>query len=260
MTRSSSGPRLTQLLGVPVEALTIPELNQRISSALREKRRLVIGNQNLHSIAIYHQQEAMRAFYAAADCVHIDGMPLVWWGRFLGHRVGRRHRVTYLDWLPSLMTLASQQGWRIFYLGSRPGVGERAASKLREQHPGLDMHVHHGYFDARPDGPENRAVCAAINASGAEILMVGMGMPRQEQWILQCRDVIRPRVLMACGACMDYVAGEVPTPPRWMGRVGLEWAYRLAVEPRRLAYRYLVEPWQLAPHVLNDLRRRGRSD
>jgi N-acetylglucosaminyldiphosphoundecaprenol N-acetyl-beta-D-mannosaminyltransferase len=259
MSSTDASTRFTRLLGAPAQALTIPELTERVTAAIASGQGLVIGNQNLHSVAIYHRDAAMREFYAAADVVHMDGMPLVWWARLMGEPVGREHRVTYLDWLPSLLRRAAERRWRIFYLGSRPGVGERAAETLRERYPGLDVTVHHGFFDATPGSAENGAVRDAIDRSGAQILMVGMGMPRQEQWILENRETLGPLVILPCGACMDYVAGEVPTPPRWMGRMGLEWAYRLAAEPRRLAHRYLVEPWSLLPHAVRDLRHRRRG-
>jgi N-acetylglucosaminyldiphosphoundecaprenol N-acetyl-beta-D-mannosaminyltransferase len=88
------------------------------------------------------------------------------------------------------------------------------------------------------------------------VLIVGMGMPRQQHWTLDNAERLAVNVVSTCGAALDYVAGAIPTPPRWAGRAGLEWACRLAAEPRRLASRYLVEPWGLAPCVLQALARR----
>jgi N-acetylglucosaminyldiphosphoundecaprenol N-acetyl-beta-D-mannosaminyltransferase len=83
--------------------------------------------------------------------------------------------------------------------------------------------------------------------------MVGMGMPRQELWIEANLNAIQANIILATGAVLDYVAGVIPTPPRWSGPLGLEWAFRLAAEPRRLASRYLIEPWTLVPIVLRNL-------
>lgn len=85
--------------------------------------------------------------------------------------------------------------------------------------------------------------------------MVGMGMPRQEHWVVEYHERIEANVIWLVGACFDYVAGAIPTPPRWMGRVGLEWLYRLYSEPQRLASRYLLEPWSLVPLMISDLWR-----
>jgi len=89
-------------------------------------------------------------------------------------------------------------------------------------------------------------VTRAIAAFRPDLLMVGMGMPRQEAWVAAHVDALEVPAVLTCGACMDYVAGVVATPPRWAGRVGLEWGFRLIAEPRRLGYRYLVEPWSVA--------------
>jgi N-acetylglucosaminyldiphosphoundecaprenol N-acetyl-beta-D-mannosaminyltransferase len=116
---------------------------------------------------------------------------------------------------------------------------------FRAHAPGLQIATAHGYFDRSPGSIENEAVLAQINAYQPHILLVGMGMPLQEHWLIDMFDRIDANVLMNVGAIMDYFAGEIPTPPRWMGRVGLEWLYRLGSEPRRLWQRYLVEPWLL---------------
>src|SRR5690606_21110319 len=95
------------------------------------------------------------------------------------------------------------------------------------------------------------------------ILIVGMGMPRQEIWVYENRSSLSATVILTAGACMDYIAGAVPVPPRWLGPIGLEWAYRLATNPRRLATRYLLEPWALAPRLVRAIvgarLRRSRS-
>jgi N-acetylglucosaminyldiphosphoundecaprenol N-acetyl-beta-D-mannosaminyltransferase len=137
----------------------------------------------------------------------------------------------------------------LFYLGVKPGVAERAAEILRNQYPGLQIRTRHGYFSSE----ENEAVVKSINAFKPHILMVGMGMPRQEHWVVDNLNEIHANAILTSGACFDYIAGAIPTPPRWMGRVGLEWLYRLISEPRRLAKRYLIEPWALLPLAIKDL-------
>ena len=185
----------------------------------------------------------MKAFYAKADYVRADGMALVFMGKFLGFPLERKHRVTYADWIWSLMDKAEQQNWRVLYLGSKPGVAQKGASVLQSKYPNLQIATIHGYFDRSLNSSENQAVLEQINAYQPHVLMVGMGMPRQEQWILENIDRIHTNAILPSGACIDYVAGEVATPPRWTGKVGLEWLYRLLTEPKRLWKRYLLEPW-----------------
>lgn len=249
------------LLGVEVDALSIEDLNNCISAAVLGDYQWIIANHNLRSLYLYHRDPRMRAFFARAHVIHIDGMSLVYWARLLGYPVRKEHRVTYVDWVHPLMARAEAEGWRVFYLGGRPGVAARAAERLKERYPRLMIRTHHGYFGLE----ENEAVLEEIAAFRTHVLMVGMGMPRQEHWVLDNIERIRANAILTAGACFDYVAGAIPTPPRWMGRIGLEWLYRLLSEPTRLWRRYLIEPWALVPLFVRDLlmiqehRRRARQ-
>ncbi len=244
-----ASPAACSLLGVQVHLLTIPLLNASIAQAVAAGQTKIIGHHNLHSLYLYQRDEKMRRFYRQADLIHIDGMPLVFWGRLLGCPLRAQHRVTYMDWVWPLMAEAARRGWRVFYLGGKPGVAEQAAQILRARYPGLQIETRHGYFGQA----ENEAVLAQIAAFDPHVLMVGMGMPCQEHWVVDNRAGIRANAVLLSGACFDYVAGAVPIPPRWMGRLGLEWLFRLASEPGRLAKRYLVEPWSLIPLVIRDI-------
>lgn len=246
------------LLGVTMNALSISDLNGLIAEAVRDRKRWIIANHNLHSIYLYYHDPKMRAFFAKADYIHIDSMPLVLWGKLRGFPLAKEHRVTYVDWTNPLMAAAAQHSWRIFYLGSKPGVAQDAAQILQQRFPGLEITTADGYFNARPDSPENLAILDKINAYRPNVLMVGMGMPRQEHWILDNLEHLSANTILCAGATMDYVAGAVPTPPRWAGRWGLEWLFRLIAEPRRLWQRYLVEPWFLLRLVLIDVLKRSK--
>ena len=241
------------LLGVEVDALTLPELNRLIASAVGGGEHWIIANHNVHSIHLFHHNEALRRFYACARYIHIDGMPLVWMGRALGFPLQRTNRITYVDWTRPLLAEAERQGWRIFYLGSKPQVVERARQALRAEYPGLEVELHDGYFDMEPSSENNREILERIQVQAPHILMVGMGMPRQEHWILENLPNLSTNVILDAGACLDYLAGAVPTPPRWMGRAGLEWLYRLMSEPGRLWKRYLIEPWYVLGLLLREL-------
>ncbi|MEL7354850.1 MAG: WecB/TagA/CpsF family glycosyltransferase, partial [Cyanobacteria bacterium J06560_5] len=187
----------------------------------------------------------MQEFYDRADYIHVDGMAMVLLGKLLGLPLERKHRVTYADWVYKIMEEAACNQWRVFYLGSRPGIAEKGAAVLRNRYPNLQIRTTHGYFDAAVNSSDNISVVNTINAYRPHILFVGMSMPRQEHWILDNVEQLKVNVLLPSGAAIDYVAGCVPTPPRWAGRWGLEWLFRLAAEPKRLWQRYLFEPWFL---------------
>lgn len=241
---------VSKFLGIEVDELTQQELNAAVERVIENGARATIANHNLHSLYLFHRSRELREFFHASEYVHADGMGIVLLSRLCGGRLRREHRTTYADWLPVLMRLAAEKHWRVFYVGSKPGVAERGARVLREQCPGLQIETHSGYFDCGADSAENRRVIEQIAEARPHLLLVGMGMPRQEHWIARNLQALECNAILTAGAAIDYVAGAVPTPPRWAGRVGFEWLFRLAAEPKRLSKRYLVEPWYVAGLLL----------
>jgi N-acetylglucosaminyldiphosphoundecaprenol N-acetyl-beta-D-mannosaminyltransferase len=239
-----------EILGVKVNLLNMDQLNSLIREAVTKNLKWVIANHNLNSLYIFHHDYGMRDFYKLANYVHIDGMALIFLGKFLKLPFKRKHRVTYADWIWMLMEQAVKEGWRILYLGSKPGVADKGAEILRNKYPGLKIATEPGYFSACD---ENHLVIDKIKVHNPDILMVGMGMPRQEKWIVDNINDIEVNIILPCGACIDYIAQEIPTPPRWMGQVGLEWLYRLITDPKRLWKRYLLEPWFIAKLIFAEV-------
>lgn len=232
-----------RFLGIRVNALKIPELNTLTAEAIEKNRKTVIACHNLHSLYIFHHDAKMRLFHDRVDYVHIDGMGVVLLGRLLGHPLGRQHRVTYLDWMKPLLNEAASRRWRVFYLGMRASICSEVQEALRREMPELDFGTAHWDIEHVEESTLQELVLQTINTFQPQILFVGLGMPRQEKWILEYIDKTHANVLLPCGAAMDYVAGAVPTPPRWIGNYGLEWLFRLLSEPRHLWRRYLIEPW-----------------
>ena len=250
------GPRQrVELLGQAMDLVTPGEVLAKIAAAAAGGPRALIANHNLHSLYLCRLQPDMAALYALADLVEIDSRPLIAWGRLLGLPLRPEHRCTYLDWREEFWRLADENGWRVFYLGGAPGVGEDAARRLSARWPGARIAVRHGYFDRSPGSAEDAAVLAEIEAFGPQVLLVGMGMPIQEAWILRHLDALSAPAILPVGAAFDYEAGVQTAAPRLLGTLGLEWLFRLLLDPRRLFRRYLVEPWSLIGPALADLRR-----
>jgi beta-1,4-glucosyltransferase len=151
----------------------------------------------------------------------------------LVHRRGFPANLNGTDFLPPLLAATRAP---VFLLGSRPGVAERAAGRLAAS--GVDVA---GTCDGYAGMADNAALVAAINASGARILVAALGNPLQERWLLEHRTELAAPLLIGAGALLDFVAGEVPRAPAWVRRARLEWLYRLAQEPRRLARRYTLD-------------------
>jgi N-acetylglucosaminyldiphosphoundecaprenol N-acetyl-beta-D-mannosaminyltransferase len=253
-----TGNSEVSFFGLTLQPMSSPELMAVVERGVQESRKWIITNHNLHSVYLFHRRTRLREFYKNAHWTFIDGMPLIALGKLYGHALEREQRVTLADWIHPLMETAARKGCRVFNLGSPDGVAEKGAAELRRLYPGLQMEVSSGYFDARQGSAENEAVLQRINDYQPDLLMVGMGMPRQEFWTQENFARLDARVILASnGAAIDYVAGMVPTPPRWAGRMGLEWAFRLASEPRRLFGRYLMEPWYLLMLLTMDFVRKG---
>jgi N-acetylglucosaminyldiphosphoundecaprenol N-acetyl-beta-D-mannosaminyltransferase len=247
-----------RLLGLRLDAITEPELYELVAQAVEADREsVVVAHHNMHSVYLYHHDAKMRAFYERAHYIYADGVPLIYLGRFLGHPLRLEHRSTCAEYVYAFMSQAARRGWRVFYLGSRPGVPERGAEILREKTPDLQIATAHGYFCA--DTEENQRVLETLDAFRPNVLMVGMGMPRQEHWILDNLENIQANVVISVGGCIDYAAGATPTPPRWMAPVLFQGIYRLLNDPRRLWRRYLLEPWFVLGLALREWTGRGRT-
>lgn len=253
------GVPVHEFLGLRIGAYDVAGLTDRVARAVAGNEHIVIANHNLHSVYLCGRDPKLRAFHACADVTHADGMSIVALARLLGMPLSRQHRVTYVDWIGPLMCAAATHGWRVFSVGGRPGVFERAAAELCVRHPGLRIAGTHGYFDHSAGSADSAAVLARIATFDPQLLLVGMGMPTQEHWVHDHRSALSGNAILMAGAAMDYVAGVVPTPPRAAGAAGLEWAWRLAAEPTRLWRRYLVEPWHVLGMVLAERvgRRQG---
>jgi N-acetylglucosaminyldiphosphoundecaprenol N-acetyl-beta-D-mannosaminyltransferase len=262
MTRAPA----VKFLDIAVHPTTVASLTDLVCEGISTKQKWVIANHNLHSLYLYHkdvssnEESLLKRYFGRAKCTHIDGMSIVALARMYGYDVRREHRTAYTDWIPSLMGAAVERQWKVFYLGSAPGVTQRGAEVLCQRFPGLQLKVRDGFFNTDVRSSENTAVLEQIAAFRPHLLMVGMGMPRQERWIETNFDRIHANVMLASGAALDYVAGAIPTPPRWTGRLGLEWAFRLASEPKRLSSRYLVEPWSVLKWILEDATGRRFSN
>lgn len=218
---------------------------------------MVLGSLNLHSIYCRYTDARFRALEPKARWI-VDGISIVWLFKLFGHPVSPRHRLAWIDFFWPLLERAERNGWRVFYLGAEKPVVEAGIAKVRERLPDLSIAYQDGFFDADPESEGSREVACRINAAKPDILIVGMGMGRQEAWILDNLDRLDAKVIMTAGACIEYFADAAALPPRWLGRLGFEWLYRLLSDPRRFWKRYLVEPWivawLLARHYWRDRR------
>lgn len=242
------------ILGETMDLVRPEEVMLWMRRWIQDGRKAVIANHNLHSLALLRSTPELRRFYARADLIEVDSRPLLAFARLLKMSARPMHRCTYLDWREHFWSLADREGWRVFYLGGAPGVAEQAAQAIGRKRPRARIWTRHGHFDATAGSADNKAILKEIAAFQPNVLMVGMGMPRQELWIADHLDVLPDCVVLNVGAAFDYEAGVQKAAPRWMGRLGLEWLFRLVADPKRLFHRYVVEPWALVGPALRDVR------
>ena len=226
------------VLGVGLDRISAEALHEEIPRLARRRGGVVL-NVNAYCLNLLHEDRELRNFFAAADVVFCDGAGVRLAARLLGDRLPER--ITYADWFPRLASLAERRGLSLFCLGARPGVAEEAVSRLLRSHPDLKIAgVRHGFFDHRAGSPENEAVVAEINAARPDVLVLGLGMPLQECWLMENRRRLDFGVALTGGAVFDYASGRLRRGPRFLTDNGFEWLARLLVEPRRLWRRYLL--------------------
>ena len=245
MDPANSSLQKRSMLGFFTHPGTMQEYLDLIKTSITKREPCTVFYHNLHSLYSYFTSPELRKYYDKAT-VLVDGMPVIWLQKLAGEPLTRDHRVTYVDFILPMMELAQQNGWKVYHLGQSADIQQSALDIIRSKVPGIEISGHDGYFDLSPQCPESLEVIKGVNDFGTQLLLVGFGAPKQEAWLHAHRDQIDAAAVFTCGACMEYVAGAVKTPPRWMGRVGLEWSFRLFENPRRFAFRYLVEPLLLA--------------
>jgi len=247
-----------RVLGGLMDLVKPEEVFHFTAAQINARRKAIVGNHNLHSLYLMRRDPEIRAFYDLCDLIEVDSVPLIAWARLVGRSSRRFHRCTYLDWRSDFWTWAEREGLRVFFVGGEPGVADRAIERLHAEWPRARIGAHHGYFDAREGAEENQAVVDQVAAFAPDILLVGMGMPRQEAWVWRNFDALPPCVMFTVGGAFDYEAGAQTPAPRWMGPLGIEWLFRLATNPRLIG-RYTLEPWRLIGPAFVDLALAARA-
>ncbi len=226
-----------EILGVQLHLLTSSQLVQAIAGWAGEEHKRVVAHVNTHAINLAYANERFRATLNGADLVFCDGYGVAWAARRKGYPVPERLGIS--DWIDELAATLAAHDFSLFLLGDEDGVAELAAQALRRRHPGLRVvGAHHGFFAKQ--GAENDRVIRKINDSGADVLMVGLGMPAQEFWIEDNLGELGARVFMPVGATYRWYAGIERRAPKWMADRGLEWMGRLFWHPVRMFRRYVV--------------------
>jgi len=229
------------ILGVGVSAVNMGEALALIDGWVDRREPRYVCVCPVHSIMECRRSEEVRRVFNRAGMVTPDGMPVVWVARFSGHPNVRR------VYGPDLMLAALERGMhRHFFYGGGPGVAKQLKETMERRFPKLEVVGTYEPPYAPLDELCTPDAATQINDTRPDVVWVGMSSPKQDLWMARMRPLLRAPVLIAVGAAFDFHTGTVRQAPLWMQRSGLEWLFRLAVEPRRLWRRYLIDnPWFL---------------
>lgn len=231
---NAEGIPSVRILGVPIARVTAREALDLIVDGGEAQEPTFVAYANAHALNVASQDRAFASVLCdGADFVLNDGIGVQLAARMRGSRFPEN--LNGSDFTPRLLERAAARGWKVYLLGAAEGVAERAGRLLTQTTPGLVIAgSHHGFFHDDDQAAE------LVRASGAEMLLVAMGNPRQELWLSENLARTGATVGVGVGAFLDFVAGEQRRAPTWMNKAGIEWVYRLLREPARMWRRYVL--------------------
>ena len=243
------------MMGVPLDQLNTAQALEIISEMIASRTPHLLATANVDFLAQVQNDEALRRILVDADLILCDGTPLIWMSKWLGDPLPER--IAGSDLVPLLLDLAQNNGHRVFFLGGRDEVVAVAEDKIKERWPGLQIAGMYSPPFAPMDKMDHADICRRIRESNADMLFVSFGCPKQEKWLaMNYRDAGVP-VAVGVGATIDFLAGAVKRAPVWMRKTGLEWFFRVAQEPKRLARRYWTDVCVVGPGLLKQLFKMG---
>jgi N-acetylglucosaminyldiphosphoundecaprenol N-acetyl-beta-D-mannosaminyltransferase len=252
--------RRVNIDGLFFDDVTMPEATERIVelAKMRDRPRYVCTG-NLDHLAIAEADPDFKRAYEEADLVVADGAPVVWLSRLGGTPL--RERVAGSDLFWTLGEASAKHGVTLFFLGGADGAADDAKAVLEQRFPGVKIvGTYCPPFATFSTDAEQERIVAEVKGKSPDVLLVAFGAPKQEKWIAHNKVRLGVPVSIGVGGSFEMASGKLKRAPRWMQRVGLEWAYRFAQEPRRLFQRYIVRD---VPHLgkaaIRTIRQRGRA-
>ncbi len=227
--------------GIPVDLFEEKDYKTLLQDAVEKNQKKLFFNTNAHLVVLANRKFPWlkELFQKRVDYVMCDGAGIQLGARLIGKPVP--HKVAYNVWFWDYARFCAEKGYRIFFLGARAEVVEKAREKMEMNAPGVQIATHHGYFDKEQRSEENEKVIEKINSFNPQLILVGFGMPSQEQWIMDNMDRINANVFFPCGGAFDFFSGKSALAPKWVRNIHLEWLFRMLREPLRLGKRYLIE-------------------
>ena len=235
-------------MSIKIDNIIKKEALSKIKELIENRSNGYVVTVNVDHIVRLHKDEEFRKTYSEAEMILTDGKPLMWFARLYGTPI--KEKISGSDLFFDICALAAFNHYSMFLLGAMPGVADRAAKIIREKYGVEVVGTYSPPFGFEKDRDENSKIVTMIKESRPDILVLGLGTPKQEKNIYKMKDDFQVPISFCMGACIDFMAGNIKRAPRWMSANGFEWLYRLYKEPRRLFKRYLIDDMQIIPLVI----------
>lgn len=223
-----------------VDNCTKREAIEHIEKCIQERKIGHVITPNVDQIIRMEKDEYFRKICNNAELLLVDGTPLLWIAKWYGTPI--EEKICGSDLVPELCEIAAKKGYKVFFLGAAEGVAAKAASNLQRKYPGLKIAgTYSPPFGFEKDYDELNRIDQMLLDSNADMLFVGMGVPKQDIFIFEHMDKYKVPMSFSIGATIDFEAGVQKRAPKWVNRIGMEWLYRLVSNPRRMFRRYVIE-------------------
>ena len=229
-----------KFMNTEIDNLTMKETIDEIDKLIKKDKNAYVVTPNVDHIVKLETDKELQEVYKDADLILTDGKPLIWISKF--YKTPIKEKISGSDLFPLLCEMAAEKGYNMFFLGAGEGVANKAAQNLTNKFPKLNIvGTYSPPFGFEKDKKEIEKIINMVNKANTQILIVGLGCPKQEKFIHKYRKELNVPISLGLGASLDFEAGNIKRAPKWMSDNGLEWLYRLSKEPKRMFKRDIVD-------------------
>lgn len=227
-------------MNIEIDNLTMKETLKAINKLIRENQNAYVVTPNVDHLVQLDKDKELQDAYANASLILADGKPLLWIARW--YHTPIKEKISGSDLFPLLCKMAAYKGYKMFFLGAAEGVAVKAAENLSKKYQGLQVAgTYSPPFGFDKNEAEVEKIVKIIKEANPEILIVGLGCPKQEKFMYHYCKKLNVPISLGLGACFDFEAGKIKRAPRWMSNHGLEWLFRITQDPKRMTKRYLID-------------------
>lgn len=233
-----------KFMNTEIDNLTMQEALETIDALIQENKNAYVVTPNVDHIVQLETNKELQDVYANASLILTDGKPLLWIAKWYGTPI--KEKISGSDLFPLLCDMAAKKGYSMFFLGAAEGVAAKAADNLMNKYKGLQViGTYSPPYGFENDSSEMNKIDAMIKKARPDILIVGLGCPKQEKFIYNNFIKLGVPISLGLGASFDFEAGNIKRAPKWMANHGLEWLFRITQDPKRLMKRYLINDMKI---------------